>query len=116
MAFKEINMKIKRSLLLFFFLFLTGCSVNNLSDAEFTNVTPAEIRMNNVTYFLTDELLTTDEVNRQIGEITKVNAIVSYTEEQNPYRKPNKIFEVKDIKIEDAIAVQVNGRLYKAKK
>ncbi|MEH7111739.1 hypothetical protein V7124_05065 [Neobacillus niacini] len=98
--------------LIFISIILSGCNSNNLSDAEFANLTPAEIRMDNSTYLLTDEVLTTDEVEEQIGKAAKIQEIVSYSEDQNPYKNPSKIFKVKDVSVEKAIAIQVNDKLY----
>jgi hypothetical protein len=98
--------------LIFISIILSGCNTNNLSEAEFTNLTPAEIKMDNSTYLMTDEVLTTNEVEEQIGKVTKILEIVSYSEDQNPYKNPNKIFKVKDESVEKAIAIQVNDKLY----
>lgn len=100
--------------LMFVSILLSGCNTNKLSSAEFTNLTPAVITIDNLTYLMTDEVLATNEVEEQIGEITQIQAIVSYSEDQNPYKSPSKIFKVKDINIEEAIAIQVNDKLYKA--
>ncbi|WP_274310156.1 hypothetical protein [Solibacillus daqui] len=98
--------------LFFVSIILSGCNSPNLSDAEFTNITPAEIKMDNVTYLLTEEILTTDEVEDQIGKVTQIQVLVSYSEAQNPYKNPSKIFKIKDISVEKAIAIQVNDKLF----
>ncbi|MCH7323353.1 hypothetical protein LZ480_15870 [Solibacillus sp. MA9] len=100
--------------LIFISIILSGCNSINLSDAEFTNVTPAEIKMDNITYLLTDEVLTTNEVEDQIGKVTQIQVLVSYSEDQNPFKNPSKIFKVKDRSVEKAIAIQVNDKLYLA--
>lgn len=100
--------------LIFVSILLSGCNTNKLSSAEFTNLTPAVIKIDNLTYLMTDEVLATNEVEEQIGKITRIQEIVSYSEEQNPYKSPSKIFKVKDINIEEAIAIKVNDKLYKA--
>ncbi|WP_391122403.1 hypothetical protein [Psychrobacillus sp. L3] len=99
--------------LIFVSILLSGCNSTKLSSAEFTNTTPAVIKMDNLTYLMTDEVLSTNEVEEQIGKITKIYAIVSYPEDQDPYKSPSKIFKVKDINIEESIAIQVNDKLYK---
>lgn len=96
------------------FVSILLCNTNKLSSAEFTNTTPAKIKIDNLSYLMTDEVLATNEVEEQIGKITRIKAIVSYSEDRNPYKSPSKIFEIKDINIEEAIAVKVNDRLYKA--
>lgn len=106
--------KITIMLILVLILF-TGCNSTNILNAEFTNVTPAKIEMNGSTYLLTDEILSTNEVDKQIGKITQVHAIVSYLEDENPYKNPSKIYEVKNMKTEEAIAVEVNNKLYISK-
>lgn len=93
-------------------IILPGCNSNNLSDAEFTNVTPAIIKMDNFTYLMTDENVTTNDAEEQIGEVTQIHALVSYSEDQNPHKNPSKIFKIKDITVEEAIAIQVNDKLY----
>ncbi|WP_391115775.1 hypothetical protein [Psychrobacillus sp. L3] len=95
-------------------ILLSGCNTNKLSSAEFTNTTPAVIKIDNFTYLMTDETLSTNEVEEQIGKVTQIHEIVSYSEDQNPYKSPSKIFKVKDKNIEEAIAIQVNNKLYKA--
>lgn len=100
--------------LIFITIILSGCNSNNLSDAEFTNLTPAEIKMDNSTYLMTDEVVTTNEVEEQIGKVTKIQKIVSYSEDQNPYKDPSKIFRLKDVSVQKAIAIQVNDKLYLA--
>lgn len=99
------------SLLLSLGLF-TGCSTSTLKNAEFTNTTPAAVKMNSSSYTLTDKTLSENEIGKQIGQITKINAIVSYIESDDPYKNTEKIFKIKDSKIEDAIAVEVNGKHY----
>lgn len=93
-------------------IILSGCNLNNLRDADFTNLTPAEITMDNNTYLMTDEVVTANDVEQQIGKVTQNHLIISYSEEQNPYKNPGKIFKVKDIPVEEAIAIQVNDKLY----
>lgn len=93
-------------------IILSGCNSNNLSDAELTNFTPAVIKMDNFTYLMTDENVTANEAEEQIGEVTQIHALVSYSEDQNPYKNPSKIFKIKGISVEEAIAIQVNGQLY----
>jgi len=100
--------------LIFVSILLSGCNTNKLSSAEFTNTTPAVIKIDNLTYLMSDEVLTTNEVEEQIGKITQILALVSYSENQNPYQSPSKIFEIKDINIEEAIAIKVNDKLFKA--
>ena len=100
--------------LIYVSLLLSGCNTNKLSSAEFTNTTPAVIKIDNLTYQMSDEVLAIKEVEQQIGKITQVHPIVSYTENQNPYKNPSKIFEIEDINIEEAIAIKVNDKLYKA--
>lgn len=95
---------------------LTGCSGCSVKKASFTNTMPAIIDFNDTTYILTDEVISSEELGKQIGKITKVNAIVSYLEENDPYKNPNKIYKIKDIKSEDSIAVQVNKKFFKADK
>ena len=93
-------------------IFLSGCISTILSDAEFMNVTPPIIEMDNLTYLMTDIVVTTNEVQEQIGEVTQIYAVVSYPEDRNPYKNPSKIFKIKDISVEEAIAIQVNDKLY----
>jgi hypothetical protein len=100
--------------LIFVFILLTGCNTNKLSSAEFTNTTPAKIKIDNLTYLMTDEVLDINEVKDQISKITRIQELVSYSKDQNPYKSPSKIFEIKDIDIEEAIAIKVNDKLYKA--
>ncbi|WP_316572710.1 hypothetical protein [Neobacillus sp. YIM B06451] len=100
--------------LLFVSILLSGCNMNKLSSAEFTNLTPAIIKIDNLTYLMTDEVIAINEVEEQIGKINRIQEIVSYSEDQNPYKSPSKIFKVKDINIEEAIAIKVNDKLYKA--
>src|SRR5690606_36462070 len=95
-------------------ILLSGCSMNKLSEAEFTKLTPAVIKIDNLTYLMTDEVLATHETEEQIGEITQIHALVSYSEDQNPYKGLGKIFKVKDVTSEEAIAIKVNDKLYKA--
>ena len=97
---------------IFISIILSGCNSTNLSEAEFTNVTPAVIEMDNLTYLMTDEIVTTNEVKEQIGEVTQIYALVSYPEDRNPYKNPSKIFKIKDYSVEEAIAIQVNDKLY----
>lgn len=100
--------------LICFSIFLIGCNASKLSSAEFTNTTPAVIKMDDFTYSMTDEALSTHEVEEQIGEITKIQVMVSYAEDQDPYKSPGKVFKVKAINIEESIAIQANDKLYKA--
>ncbi|MEK4252108.1 hypothetical protein [Paenibacillus sp. FSL W7-1287] len=99
--------------LIFVSMMLSGCNMNKLSSAEFTNLTPGLIKIDNFTYLMNDEVLPTNEVEKQIAKITKIQAVVSYSEDQNPYKNPSEIFKIKDINVEVAIAIQVNDNLYK---
>ena len=98
--------------LIFISIILAGCNSTNLSEAEFTNLTPPVIKMDNLTYLMTDIVVTTNEVEEQIGEVTQIYTVVSYPEDRNPYKNPSKIFKIKDIRVKEAIAIQVNGKLY----
>ncbi|MCM3711121.1 hypothetical protein [Sporosarcina luteola] len=95
-------------------ILLSGCNKNELSNAEFTNLTPAVIHLDNLNYLMTDEVLSTDEIEEQIGKITRIHELVSYSEDQNPYINPSEIYKIKDIKTEKAIAIKVNDKIYKA--
>ena len=97
------------------FFLLIGCNRNTLSSAEFTNTKPAVIKTNQTTYILTDNILENNEVGRQIGKIDKVYTIVSYLDEDNPYKNLSGIYQIENIKIEEEIAVQINDKLYRAK-
>lgn len=83
-------------------------------NAEFTNVTPAEIKMKDAVYIMTEDIVFENDIDKQIGEVTKVNAIVSYLEINDPYKNPNKIYKIKNKNIEEVIAIQVNDKVYKA--
>jgi uncharacterized lipoprotein NlpE involved in copper resistance len=112
-------MKIKRKSIITLLALLTlfsliGCSEKSLKKAEFTNTTPAQIKMNNTVYFMKDVILSADDIDNQIGEITKVNEIVSYLDADNPYKYPNKIFKVKEKDMEQVIGIQVNNIIYEA--
>ncbi|QUG41657.1 hypothetical protein KD050_20740 [Psychrobacillus sp. INOP01] len=93
-------------------ILLSGCNTNKLSNAEFNNTTPGVIKIDNLTYRMTDEVLATNEVEKQIGKITQIQELVSYSEDQNPYKSPSKIFKIKDINIEEAIAINVNDNIF----
>ncbi|MFF2480083.1 hypothetical protein [Paenibacillus sp. NPDC058071] len=80
--------------LIFVSILFSGCSTTNkLSSAEFTNLTLAVIKINNFTYLMTDEVLPANKVEEQIAKITQIHAIVSYSEEQNPYTSLSEIFK-----------------------
>ena len=98
--------------LIFISIILTGYNSTNISEAKITNLTTAVIKMDNLSYLMTDIVVTTNEVEEQIGEVTQIYAVVSYPEDRNPYKNPSKIFKIKDIRVKEAIAIQVNGKLY----
>ncbi|MBD7944386.1 hypothetical protein H9650_09695 [Psychrobacillus sp. Sa2BUA9] len=100
--------------IIFVSILLSGCNTNKISNAEFTNTTPAKIKIENLTYLMTDEVLATNEVEVQIGKITRIQEIVSYSEDENPYKSPSKIFKIINTDIEESIAIKVNDMLYKA--
>lgn len=107
--------KLSLILILGFTLFL-GSNITNKLKCEFTNLTPAEVQINEATYLLTDEIISNEGVHEKIGEITKVHEIVSYMENDNPYKNPGKIYKLKNMEIEEWIGVEVNNRIYIAKK
>jgi hypothetical protein len=109
-------MRIKERFLLMLLLLtlLIGCSTSTLKNAEFTNVTPAEVKINDTVYLMTEDIVFEKDMDKQIGKVTKVNAIVSYIETDNPYKNPNKIYKIKNKNIEEVIAIQVNDKIYKA--
>ena len=115
MEVNYMNLKMRGLMLLLIFTLLSGCSTKKLSNAEFTNVPPPTIKMNNYTYVMTEVTLSTNDVEEQIGKVTKINVVASYPPDKDPYKNPRRIYKVKDIKIEDAIAIEVNGKLYMAK-
>ena len=48
------------------------------------------------------------------GKVTKINAVVSYMEAEDPYKNPNKIYKIKNKNTEEVIAIEVNDKIYKA--
>lgn len=86
--------------------------MNKLSSAVFTNTTPAVIKIDNLIYRMTDEVLASNEVEKQIGKITQIHELVSYPEDQNPYKSPSEIFAIKGINIEEAVAIKVNDSIF----
>ena len=91
-----------------------GYHILFLHKAEFTNLTPARIRMDNRVYRMSEEILPADAVERRIGTVTKVVLLVSYTEDANPYKNPKRIYKVKGREIHEAIGVEVNNKIYRA--
>lgn len=111
-------MKLKKLpvILILGFTFFLGCNITNKLKGEFTNLTPGEVQINEATYLLTDEIISNEDVQEEIGEITQVHEIVSYMENDNPYKNLGKIYKLKDIEMEEGIGVEVNNRIYIAKK
>lgn len=109
-------MRIKEKFLLIIIplILFIGCNTNILINAEFTNLTPAEIKMKDTSYLMTEDIVSKNDIDKQIGKVTKIYAIVSYLEADDPYKNPNKIFKIKNKNIEEVIAIQVNGKIYKA--
>ena len=105
--------KLSLILILGFTLFL-GCNTTNKIKGDFTNITPAEVQIKETTYLLTDEIISNEDVQEEIGAIAQVHEIVSYMENDNPYKNPGKIFKLKDIEIEEGIGVEVNDKIYLA--
>ena len=105
--------KLSLILILGFTLFL-GCNTTNKIKGDFTNITPAEVQIKETTYLLTDEIISNEDVQEEIGAIAQVHEIVSYMENDNPYKNPGKIFKLKDIELEEGIGVEVNDKIYLA--
>jgi len=112
----EVNMNRKGIgiVILLTSILLVGCTTNTLYSGAFTNTTPAQINMNDTLYFMTEEVVSKNDIEKQIGKITRVSVIVSYLETDDPYKNPNKIFKINDKDIKDVIGIEVNGKVYEA--
>lgn len=93
------------------------CNVDNeLKDATFINAEPSII-LNEIEYTLTNEILDESELEKSpIAKITDIDIIVSYIDEENPYKNPNLIYKIENIDIESKIALEVNDKIYLANK
>lgn len=95
-------------------ILLCGCEHNGMYKAVFTNTKPAIINMNGVTYSLTEEELKEDLIQREVGKVDRINEVVSYLEEDNPYKNIEGIYSIKDEKVVEKIALKINNKIYVA--
>lgn len=94
---------------------LYGCGSKNMKDAVFTNVKPS-VTIDSREYIVSQNATDKDQIEKQIAVVTKVNNIVSYPDETNPYKNIGKIYKLKNENENNKVAVEINGILYIAEK
>lgn len=107
-------MKINITILLILLLSLlsTGCS-NSMKKAELYIASDILLEIDNVKYKVNMfHILSEDNIDKQIGEVAKV--IPLDTPNPNSYRNPKNIYSLKNKKVEDEVALEMNGKLYLA--
>lgn len=86
----------------------------SIERAVFINVKPT-IEMGGIEYIITEDMISKEKLGKQIGKVTKVILLVSYLEENNPYKNPNGIYKIKDRNAKDEVALEMNGKFYIAR-
>lgn len=95
-----------------FVIVLVGCSY----QAQATSY-PSVVLLNNVQYGLSVEKVPKDKISIQIGVVKrKVNPMPKENEESNDIPVGSKLYEIKGINPEEAIAVEIGGEFQKAYK
>lgn len=87
---------------------------SSLKEATFENLEPT-IYFDKTEYVVTNKTISEDKLDEQIAKVTQSIWIVSYTDEQNPYKNPSEIYKIKEQNISEAVALKMNGKFYVAK-
>jgi len=108
---------VKKGILVMLVLLIVSILVvldSSMESAVFINVKPT-LQMNDVEYLVTEDEISKDKIEKQVGRVTQIILLVSYLEENNPYKKPSKIYKIKDKEIEDEVALEMNNKFYIAR-
>ena len=92
---------------------LFGCGSKNLKNAIFTNLEPS-ITIDNEEYIISNNTVNKDGVGEQIAKVTSINKVISYSDENDPYKKIGKIYKIKNESQDKIIAIEINDTLYLA--
>lgn len=87
-------------------------NVSSLEKAVFINVKPT-IRMGDIEYLITNDIISSDKLIKQVGKVTQIIELASYMD--NPYKNPSRVYKIKDKKIEEEVALKMNSKFYIAK-
>jgi hypothetical protein len=106
-------MKHKR-LLFFIIIVLTGVSLN--VDEVFASTYPSSIAWNNSLYGLSAEEVNSKDVGIEIGKIKRQRTPMPIKNGESNEKQyvGNSLFEIKGVDIEDAIAVEIDDKFFKA--
>lgn len=103
--------------LLFTIAILMGCSAQKSTPEPAESSYPSVIILNNVQYSLSVEKIKQDKIGKQLGIVKhKVEQMPKENEESNDAPVGSKLYEIKDVDQNDAIAVEINGEYRKALK
>lgn len=94
---------------------ITGCTnaLTVSSDSSY----PAVVAWNYTVYGLSVETVLQDSVDKEIGEVKRnMNPMPEKNGDSNIASEGSKIYKLKNINQQDAIAVDIDGKLYKAYK
>lgn len=89
--------------------------VNNsqVQKASFVNLEPTLI-LNEIEYEVTDSEIDIKDIGSKIAIVSQISNVVSYSDDNNPYRSVDDVHEIKGKKIEEHVAVRINGTYFLA--
>ncbi|WP_223068303.1 NisI/SpaI family lantibiotic immunity lipoprotein [Paenibacillus caui] len=92
---------------------LAGCSAQRPEGGSY----PSTVVLNNIQYGLSVEKVTQDKIGNQLGVVKRiVQPMPKENEESNEAPVGSKLYEIKGIEPNEAIAVEINGEYRKAYK
>lgn len=90
---------------------LAGCSANK--DDSY----PSAVVLENIQYGLSVEKVTQDKIGNQLGTVKRiVHPMPKENEESNDAPVGSKLYEIKEVEPNEAIAVEIDGEYRKAYK
>ena len=97
-----------------FVIILAGCTNEGLKEANFVNVKPS-ISIDGKEYIITKDTVDSNSIEKEFAKITKINEIVSYPDESNPYKNLGKVYTIKGKNSNEEIALEINNKLFLSK-
>lgn len=92
----------------------TGCSA---AEASGNTSYPAVVAWNYIVYGLSVETVSIESIDREIGQVQRnITALPKKNGDSNTAVEGSKLYSIKDVSVDNAIVVDMDGVLYKASK
>jgi hypothetical protein len=101
--------------ILFVMALIMLINYTKLPDAHFNNLQPSLI-IGDATYSVTSTFIGLEELDKKYAKVRSYTLLVSYTEEENPYKNVGIVWSIKNRDYTGVIALEMNGQYYLCKK